>query len=98
MKVDVIIDRIWTPHSNWKGLSYGQLAILFIAFVICERTHVLSRMEKWIADHQLTLGLFMRSKELWRAMWLENRGGFIFFSHYTLILYKGRLFRCQFCC
>ena len=55
MKVDVIIDRIWTPHSNWTGLSYGQLAILFVTFVICERSHALSRMEKWRSDHQFTL-------------------------------------------
>jgi hypothetical protein len=25
-----LIDRIWPAHGNWKGLSYGQLAVLFI--------------------------------------------------------------------
>jgi hypothetical protein len=25
-----LIDRIWPPHGNWKGLSDGQLAVLFI--------------------------------------------------------------------
>lgn len=48
MKVDVLIDSIWTPHGNWQGLSYGKLAVLFITYAIQSRTHNLSEMESWV--------------------------------------------------
>lgn len=36
-----IIDRIWIPDTKWQGLSYGQLSLLFIVYVIHERSHCL---------------------------------------------------------
>jgi len=55
MQVQTIIDRIWHPHPNWHGLSYGQLAVLFITYVIHQRNHRLSCMEQWVRDHHTVL-------------------------------------------
>ncbi len=52
MNIHTIIDAIWRPHGRWQGLSYGQLALLFITYVIHKRTHRLMSMEKWLNDHQ----------------------------------------------
>lgn len=52
MKVHEIIDRIYKPHSNWQGLSYGQLALLFITYVLHSLTHRLSGMEEWVMQHK----------------------------------------------
>lgn len=46
------IDRFWPAHGNWKGLSYGQLAVLFITYMIHSLNHRLSGMEAWVAKHQ----------------------------------------------
>ncbi|MBK8751171.1 MAG: DUF4277 domain-containing protein [Candidatus Competibacteraceae bacterium] len=46
------IDRFWPAHGNWKGLSYGQLAVLFITYVIHSLNHRLSGMEVWVAKRQ----------------------------------------------
>ena len=46
------IDRYWQPHGNWKGLSYGRLAVLFILYMIHSLNHRLSGMEGWIAQHR----------------------------------------------
>ena len=46
------IDRFWQPHGNWKGLSYGRLAVLFMIYMIHSLNHRLSGMEGWIAQHQ----------------------------------------------
>lgn len=67
MKIDVLIDSVWTPHGNWQGLSYGKLAVVFITYVIQSRTHNLSKMEKWVEDHRYSLegltGWTIREKE-----------------------------------
>lgn len=56
MRIHEIIDRVLPhPHSNWQGLSYGQLALLFVAYVIHLRTHCLSGMEEWVQKHRLVL-------------------------------------------
>jgi transposase len=52
MEVHEIIDRIYTPHSNWQGLSYGQLALLFITYVLHSLTHHLPGMEEWTVQHK----------------------------------------------
>jgi hypothetical protein len=55
MKVHEVIDRIYLPHSNWEGLSYGQLALLFITYVIHRLTHRLSGMEEWLHSHKTVI-------------------------------------------
>ncbi len=67
MKVHEIIDRIYAPHSNWQGLSYGQLALLFITYVLHSLTHRLSGMEEWVVQHKKVIekvtGWKFRDKE-----------------------------------
>lgn len=46
------IDRFWPAHGNWKGLSYGQLAVLFVTYIIYSLNHRLSGMESWVAKRQ----------------------------------------------
>jgi transposase len=68
MRVDKIIDAIWQPHGNLKGLSYGKLAVLFLAFILYMRNHRLSYVEEWSIKHRTTLehvtGWRIRDKEM----------------------------------
>jgi transposase len=49
------IDAHWTPHREWEGVSYGQLAVLFLLFLIHERDHRLAALEPWVAAYLPTL-------------------------------------------
>ncbi len=55
MQIQAIIDRIWYVHANWQGLSYGQLTVLFVAYIIYQRSHRLSSMEQWVKEHHTVL-------------------------------------------
>jgi hypothetical protein len=55
MGVAELVDRIWPTHGNWKGLSYGQLAVLFITYMVHSLNHRLSGMEAWLVSHQRLL-------------------------------------------
>jgi len=55
MGIQERIDRFWPTHGNWQGLSYGQLAVLFMMYVIHSMNHRLSGMEAWVAQHQYLL-------------------------------------------
>ena len=68
MRVHEFIDVIWQPHGNWEGLSYGKLAVLFLAFILYTHTHRLSYVEDWSIKHRTTLeqvpGWPIRDKEM----------------------------------
>jgi len=56
MQVDVIIDRaLGAPHGNWEGLSYGELALVYIVYVVMKCSHYLSPVEEWVAQHPISL-------------------------------------------
>lgn len=60
MRVDVIIDRVLgPPHGNWEGLSYGEVALVFVAYVVMGCTHFLSPMQEWARKHLQSLGQAM---------------------------------------
>jgi len=55
MGVEEVIDSIFRPHGNWSGLSYGQLSVLFVTYVLHSLTHRLSGMESWAKEHRTVI-------------------------------------------
>ena len=56
MEIASIIDReLSQPHGNRKGLSYGQLSVLFLSYVISQSDHRLCAVEAWVEKHHQTL-------------------------------------------
>ena len=55
MRTAEMIDAVWHSHGNWQGLSYGQLAVLFITYLVYTLNHRLSAMEEWVMEHKTVL-------------------------------------------
>jgi transposase len=56
MRVDVIIDSVLgPPHGNWDGLSYGEVALVFLTHMVTRCTHFLNPVEEWAAQHLSSL-------------------------------------------
>ena len=56
MQVDVIIDQaLGPPHGNWEGLSYGEVALGFIVYLLMACRHFLSPVEDWAKQHLVSL-------------------------------------------
>lgn len=53
MHIDKIIDTVLAPpHGNHQGLSYGQLTVGFIAYILSECNHFLSPVCDWVLEHR----------------------------------------------
>lgn len=53
MQVDKIIDAVLDPpHGNRQGLSYGQLAVVFLAYILSTCNHSLSPVRDWVAQRR----------------------------------------------
>ena len=56
MRVDKIIDDVLgVVHGNRQGLSYGQLAVVYIAYILTECNHFLSPVRDWVLARRASL-------------------------------------------
>ena len=56
MGIEKLIDQeLPPPHGNRQGLSYGQLAVLLLTYMISQADHCLCAVEPWVAFHHRTL-------------------------------------------
>jgi transposase len=53
-----LLDNFFPTHGNWGAqISFGQLATVWLTFILSESDHCLNHLEPWIAQHQETLSL-----------------------------------------
>ena len=77
MHVDVIIDQVVGPvHGNWEGLSYGEVALVFVAYVVMCCIHFLSPMQAWASKHLVSLSQAM-GKPVREADFTDDRLGIV---------------------
>jgi len=56
MKVASIIDNhLASPHGNRQGLSYGELAVLLLIYIVSEADQRICCLETWVLEHQRSL-------------------------------------------
>ena len=52
---EVIDASLPPPHGNRQGLSYGQLSVLFLSYIMSQGDHRLCAVEDWSKEHRQTL-------------------------------------------
>ena len=55
MGVPQILDEIIPVHGNHQGLSVGWIAAVWLAYILSEADHRLSRVKPWAQAHLRTL-------------------------------------------
>ena len=56
MQIEQLIDQeLPPPHGNRKGLSYGQLSVLLLTYIITQADHRLCAVEPWVNQHRRSL-------------------------------------------
>ncbi len=55
MNVQKTVDSIFIAHGNWIGLSYGQLTVLFVTYVLHSLTHHFYGVESWVNQHKTVI-------------------------------------------
>ncbi len=52
-----IDQKLSPPHGNYQGLSYGQLSVLLLTYIITQSDHRLCAVEGWVEGHREILEL-----------------------------------------
>lgn len=56
LQIAEVIDRnLPAPHGNRQGLSYGQLSVLFLSYIMSQGDHRLCAVEDWSKEHMQTI-------------------------------------------
>ena len=55
MCVAELLDNHFPTNGNWQGLSLGWTTVVWLAFILSEGDHRLSRVEPWVQAHRRTL-------------------------------------------
>ncbi|BDA67937.1 unknown protein [Calothrix sp. PCC 7716] len=68
MEVAKSIDQKLSPlHGNHQGLSYGQLSVLLLTYIITQSDHRLCAVQAWVEEHrhilELSTGWSIREKD-----------------------------------
>ncbi len=49
------IDRVLTAHGNRQGLSFGQMATIWLTYIISNQDHRMSHVQDWVQKRRLFL-------------------------------------------
>jgi len=52
-----IDQKLSPPHGNHRGMSYGQLSVLLLTYIITQSDHRLCAVESWVKAHRRILEL-----------------------------------------
>ena len=56
LKLPELLDEaLPSPHGNRQGLSYGQLSVVLLSYIISQSDHRLCAVEDWVKQHHQTL-------------------------------------------
>jgi len=56
MRVPTLIDALLPkPHRSWQGLSYGQVVVIWLAYMLTQCDHRMSPVEEWVGQRQEVL-------------------------------------------
>ena len=56
MRIQYLLDQeLPKPHGNRQGLSYGQLAVLLLTYILTQADHRLCAVESWVRQHHRTV-------------------------------------------
>ena len=58
LKLPEVLDEVLPePHGNRQGLSYGQLSVVLLIYIMTQADHRLCAVEDWVKQHHQTLSI-----------------------------------------
>lgn len=55
MQLSALLDKHFTPHGNWRGLTPGELSVLWLTHILSQGDHRLNQVEAWLEAQRITV-------------------------------------------
>jgi len=73
MQVAQLLNKHFPTHGNWQGLSLGQLAVVWLAYIISEGDHRLNSVQCWAAGLLMALTVCLKALVLRELDFSDDR-------------------------
>jgi transposase len=59
-----LMDKEITVHKNWRGLSIGKVAEIWLCYVLSEGDHRLNQLEEWVMERKMAFGVLYGEEQI----------------------------------
>ena len=73
MEVARLLNQHFPTHGNWQGLSLGEVAVVWLAYILSEGDHRLNGVQGWAAGLLMTLTLCQGGRHLRELDFSDDR-------------------------
>lgn len=74
--VPELLDRHFVPHGNWRGMSLGWTAMVWLGHILSEGDHRLNQVEQWAEKRLHTLEI-STGHPVYEQEWSDDRLGIV---------------------
>ena len=80
MKLAVLLNKHFPMHGNWRGLSFGETVVVWLAYILSEGDHRLNSVQGWAAGILMTLSICLKAVGLRELDFSDDRLAIILYS------------------
>jgi transposase len=80
MKIAALLNKHFPMHGNWRGLSFGETVVAWLAYILSEGDHRLNSVQGWAAGILMTLSICLKAVGLRELDFSDDRLAIILYS------------------
>ena len=80
MNIATLLDKHFPMHGNWRGLSFGETVVVWLAYILSEGDHRLNSVQGWAAGILMTLSICLKAVGLRELDFSDDRLAMILYS------------------
>lgn len=80
MNIATLLDKHFPMHGNWRGLSFGETVVVWLAYILSEGDHRLNSVQGWVAGILMTLSICLKAVGLRELDFSDDRLAIILYS------------------
>ena len=80
MNIATLLNKHFPMHGNWRGLSFGETVVVWLAYILSEGDHRLNSVQGWAAGILMTLSICLKAVGLRELDFSDDRLAIILYS------------------
>ena len=80
MKIATLLNKHFPMHGNWRGLSFGETVVVWLAYILSEGDHRLNSVQGWTTGILMTLSICLKAVGLRELDFSDDRLAIILYS------------------
>jgi transposase len=80
MNIAALLNKHFPMHGNWRGLSFGETVVVWLAYILSEGDHRLNSVQAWVAGILMTLTVCLKAVGLRELDFSDDRLAIILYN------------------